>query len=289
MTSNQSFFCGVQCVVYQQPGKASVLLGRRFQTSGHGLWALPGGHVEFNESPIITARRELLEETGLFGVTARLGPTFFTYTTETPYAHVPVVFEDVRGKAHAMRDEHFSELRFFPLDKLPRRLFEPSRRTLATLGGPLHTALLGQSHASFLKIDMAVVDAEPSGESCTILLFRDVKRTTLVATKGHRQRSGHDVKQSHFSDFDAAVRRLDGLVRRHLEDHYLVTDVSGDLTVDGVHEILPHAGKMRMISDVLIRRLVEDDQFRHAFADQFDRADPPPPSVPARQLVLFDV
>lgn len=42
-----------------------VLLIKRGNDPGRGLWAVPGGKVEWGESLIETARREALEETGL--------------------------------------------------------------------------------------------------------------------------------------------------------------------------------------------------------------------------------
>ncbi|MGD2102388.1 MAG: NUDIX hydrolase [Acidimicrobiia bacterium] len=42
-----------------------ILLVKRGSPPGQGLWAVPGGKVEIGEHLIETARREVLEETGL--------------------------------------------------------------------------------------------------------------------------------------------------------------------------------------------------------------------------------
>lgn len=41
------------------------LIGKRKNTHGEGMWAFPGGHLEYRETPEECARRELEEETGL--------------------------------------------------------------------------------------------------------------------------------------------------------------------------------------------------------------------------------
>lgn len=60
-----------------------VLLVRRGKEPYLGFWSLPGGTVEFGEPMLATARRELLEETG---ITADFEPepveTFDLITTE---------------------------------------------------------------------------------------------------------------------------------------------------------------------------------------------------------------
>ena len=42
-----------------------VLLGKRKNAHGEGTWSFPGGHIEFGESLVDCAIREMEEETGL--------------------------------------------------------------------------------------------------------------------------------------------------------------------------------------------------------------------------------
>ena len=51
-----------------------ILLGKRKNSHGTGTWALPGGHLEFNESIEACAAREVLEETGIRIKNLRHGP-----------------------------------------------------------------------------------------------------------------------------------------------------------------------------------------------------------------------
>jgi len=53
---------GVALILRRQ---SLILLGRRKGSTGAGTWALPGGKMDFGENVRQSARRELVEETGL--------------------------------------------------------------------------------------------------------------------------------------------------------------------------------------------------------------------------------
>ncbi|ADW19139.1 NUDIX hydrolase [Desulfobulbus propionicus DSM 2032] len=55
---------GITIIIRSREGK--VLIGRRSERSRYGgRWCLPGGYIEYEESFIDTAHREVAEETGL--------------------------------------------------------------------------------------------------------------------------------------------------------------------------------------------------------------------------------
>jgi len=55
---------GVATFIINKQGK--ILLGKRKNDYGHGLWGLPGGKLELYEEPSTAAVRETLEETGMY-------------------------------------------------------------------------------------------------------------------------------------------------------------------------------------------------------------------------------
>jgi len=56
---------GVSVQVFSKEKKNDILIGKRLNKTGFGMYSFPGGHVEFGESFIETAIREVKEETNL--------------------------------------------------------------------------------------------------------------------------------------------------------------------------------------------------------------------------------
>lgn len=105
--------CGA--VVYRQRGGAREYLIIR-HNGGH--WSFPKGHVENNETEVETARREILEETGL---TTEIDAAFRSVVTYSPKSGVvkDVVFflASVTGGAEHAQEEEIAELEWFPFDR----------------------------------------------------------------------------------------------------------------------------------------------------------------------------
>jgi len=56
---------GSAVVIFDEEGKVLILLRPKTVRWGPGKWALPGGHIEEGETPMMAACREVREETSL--------------------------------------------------------------------------------------------------------------------------------------------------------------------------------------------------------------------------------
>lgn len=104
-----------------------VLLGKRKNSHGDGDWNFPGGHLEWGESIIECAQREVMEETGLIVVPYMYGP--FTndifekegkhYLTAFVIAHSEV------GTPQVLEPQKCDQWGWFEWHQLPEPLFLP--------------------------------------------------------------------------------------------------------------------------------------------------------------------
>jgi ADP-ribose pyrophosphatase YjhB (NUDIX family) len=101
-----------------------LLLVKRAYNPGKGLWGLPGGFIELNETPYDAAKRELMEETGLKGSVIR----FIGHCS-----HFGSVFGDVLLLGLEMKILDYTNLtpmddaedaKFYSIDNLPLLAFE---------------------------------------------------------------------------------------------------------------------------------------------------------------------
>ena len=112
---------GVAVLVYTISG---LLLGLRKGSHGANKWAPPGGHVDFGEKPIDTAKRELLEETGLVATEIIPGSWTNDYFEEEGKHYITLYFyAKAKGEPQLLEPDKCQVWQFFPWEKLPDNLF----------------------------------------------------------------------------------------------------------------------------------------------------------------------
>ncbi len=88
---------------------------------GTDEWAIPGGFVDWGEEVLATARRELLEETGLTLVRVRRLVGVYSAPDRDPRLHAIsiVLAADAEGEPGAHDTAEIGEVRAFGQDELP--------------------------------------------------------------------------------------------------------------------------------------------------------------------------
>ncbi|HKX66064.1 MAG TPA: NUDIX domain-containing protein [Intrasporangium sp.] len=127
---------GATCAIFD--GEGRVLLVHH--TYGLLNWELPGGGAEPGEAPDETARRELLEETGLRAELDRLTGVYL----EPHHDFGPMLHFVFRCRWNERLDPvaaspEVSDVRYWPLDDLPTPISDFTERRIqdAILDGPV--------------------------------------------------------------------------------------------------------------------------------------------------------
>lgn len=106
-----------------------VLLVRRSINPRRGLWTLPAGFVDAGEDPVLAARRECLEETGLqVEITGLLTVLFGQEHSRGAHIILFYLGEIVSGELQAGDD--VDKAGFFPRDDLPPLAFSTTQQVL---------------------------------------------------------------------------------------------------------------------------------------------------------------
>jgi len=105
---------------------SNLLLGKRAGKNGDGSWCCPGGHLEFGESALEAAKRELKEETSIEATNISfLHVLNDPYCDNLKYHYVTLNFlvDGWLGIPKVMEPDKCYEWKWFPADALPKPLF----------------------------------------------------------------------------------------------------------------------------------------------------------------------
>ena len=113
--------------VFRNQGKdLQILLIFRKNDPYKGMWALPGGFMEMDETLEQTAARELEEETGLKDINLKQFRTFSQLDRDPRTRVITTVFFGFTSMENsaAVGGDDAAEAKWFPLDALPALAFD---------------------------------------------------------------------------------------------------------------------------------------------------------------------
>ena len=105
----------VACIVEK---RGELLLIKRGIEPKKGSWALPGGFVEFDETPYVAAERELKEETGLKSIAEKI--VGVELQKSSMYGYVLVIGVSLKTKEGTLiAGDDAMDVKFFKKNDLP--------------------------------------------------------------------------------------------------------------------------------------------------------------------------
>ncbi len=108
------------------------LMGHRKGSHGSGTWSIPGGHMEFGESFEETAKREVMEETGIVVGNVRFGAVTNDVfeSDEKHYVTVWVLSDWAENEPSITEPDKFIDQEWIDINDLPGPLFLPWQNLL---------------------------------------------------------------------------------------------------------------------------------------------------------------
>jgi 8-oxo-dGTP diphosphatase len=103
------------------------LMGHRIGSHGEGTWSIPGGHMEYGETFEQTAKREVMEETGIAVQNVRFGAVTndLFETDKKHYVTIWVLSDWLENEPSITEPDKFIDQEWIDINNLPEPLFLP--------------------------------------------------------------------------------------------------------------------------------------------------------------------
>ncbi|MCR4853654.1 MAG: NUDIX hydrolase [Prevotella sp.] len=113
------------CVIFGVDGtKLNVLLIERGIEPFKGRWALPGGFLRMDETALMGAKRELMEETGLKDAYIHQFHTFTEPNRDPRERVITIAYYALVRKSEVKGGDDAAKAVWFPLDSIPSLAFD---------------------------------------------------------------------------------------------------------------------------------------------------------------------
>ncbi len=118
----------VDAIIFKKEQKrVYVLLIQRGHPPFEGMWALPGGFVDMEETLEEAVARELQEETGMTGIDLTQFRAFSALDRDPRFRVVSVVFTGMASPTDVARaGDDARQAQWFPIDIMPKLAFDHS-------------------------------------------------------------------------------------------------------------------------------------------------------------------
>lgn len=115
-----------------------ILLGKRHTDpkkadsalKGSGMWTMPGGKLEFQESFEEAAYRETLEETGIKIKNPKVICVNNEIVENAHFVTIGLLVTDFEGDTKVMEPDEITEWKWFRSHELPKNIYFPSKKIL---------------------------------------------------------------------------------------------------------------------------------------------------------------
>ena len=129
---------GAGCGVIILNDKGQMLMGRRNENEltadsemhEEGTWTLPGGNIEYGEKFYEAGIREAKEETNLDISDLEVICVQTDLNEHAHYISVGMVAKKYSGEVKTMEPGEITTWQWFDLDKLPKKIFSASKKTI---------------------------------------------------------------------------------------------------------------------------------------------------------------